>query len=117
EPVVDTLVVTVEMPCAPVTGLDFGWTPVAPVAGQMVSFAATVTGGDEPISYSWNFGDGGTAVGADVTHAFALAAEHTVWLTATNCGGDAVVVISHTLTIAEPFYYYYVPIIVRGYVD
>ncbi|MBN1659653.1 MAG: carboxypeptidase regulatory-like domain-containing protein [Anaerolineae bacterium] len=120
EPVADTAVVAVQVPCAPVTGLDFGWMPVAPVAGEMVSFDATVTGGDEPITYTWSFGDGETAVGVSVTHAFALAADYTVWLTATNCSGEGVAVISHTLTVAvvpPPIYYYYLPITVKAYND
>lgn len=40
------------------------------VAPLMVTFAATVTGGDFPLSYQWDFGDGSTGTGAQLTHTY-----------------------------------------------
>jgi chitodextrinase len=42
---------------------------------------------DLPLDYQWSFGDGATARGATVQHAFATAGEHTVRLTVTNGAG------------------------------
>jgi len=55
--------------------------------GETFTFTATVGRGDPPISLSWDFGDGGSASGATVTHAYAAQGGYTVELTANNsCG-------------------------------
>jgi PKD repeat protein len=97
-----TLTVTEEVePCEPVTGADFAWSPQEPVEGETVTFTGTVTAGDPPIEYTWDFGDGEAGSGPNATHVFTPAGEYTVWMTATNCGGTGQGVISYTLTVTE----------------
>jgi hypothetical protein len=50
-------------------------------AVTVVTFTATATGG---LSYSWDFGDGGTATGSSVTHVFETAGQFTVALKASD---------------------------------
>ncbi len=58
-------------------------------AGQGVSFGATAQDTNGTIaSYDWRFGDGATAAGAAVTHAYAKPGEYTVTATATDDDGN-----------------------------
>lgn len=56
----------------------------APVAGQPVGFSVTATGGSPPLSYAWNFGDGGTANGSAVSHSFPSGGNFTVLVVITD---------------------------------
>lgn len=72
-----------------------------------VKIAASTTLGDEPLtvdftstgtdldgkidSYSWNFGDGGSAVTANVSHTFVVAGNYTVGLTVIDNSGETAV--------------------------
>lgn len=60
----------------------FDYSPEAPVAGERVAFDGTpsTTPGEEIVMYSWTFGDGTTASGAEPTHRFAEPGEYTVTL-------------------------------------
>lgn len=61
----------------------FGWTPLAPKAGQVVVFKARVTSvepGDSIKAARWSFGDGAVETGMTPTHVFA-AGTFTVRLT------------------------------------
>ena len=58
------------------------------LAGTPFSLSgAASTDNDRIVSYRWDFGDGGTATGADTAHAYAAAGEHTVTLTVTDASG------------------------------
>ena len=70
--------------CNTVKGTAFQVSTAVPAISQTVSFTATVTGGETPISYSWNFGDSGSASGATVTHAFSAKGNYPVALTTDN---------------------------------
>jgi len=48
--------------CVPITSVGFGYAPLAPVADQAVQFTAVITGGMQPITYTWNFGHGNDVV-------------------------------------------------------
>jgi PKD repeat protein len=59
-------------------------------AGQTLVFTNTTTIGTQPITYTWDFGDGTTSTQVSPTHTYSLPGEYTVTLTATNSvGSDA----------------------------
>ncbi|MFW5972732.1 MAG: PKD domain-containing protein [Bacteroidota bacterium] len=63
-----------------------------------VQFSANVRG-DEPLTYTWDFGDGNTGTGANPTNTYTEAGTYTVTLTASNEVGET----TRTLTVlAEP---------------
>ena len=64
--------------------VTFTYTPGSPQANQIVSFAATASGGTAPYSYSWTFGDGGTGTGASPSHTFAATGSYSVQTTVTD---------------------------------
>jgi len=70
--------------CITIKGTDFRVSTVSPDISQTVAFTATVSGGETPISYDWNFGDSGSASGANVTHAFGAQGTYPVTLSANN---------------------------------
>ncbi len=80
--------------------------PSSGSTGTSISFAANATDISPAdtaagFTYAWNFGDGGTATGADPSHTFASAGTYTVTVTATDeygLSGTA----SGTITISVP---------------
>jgi len=52
------------------------------------SVGLTQLGGATPVSYGWDFGDGNTATGTDVSHTFAEPGEYLVTLTTELTGGN-----------------------------
>jgi len=68
---------------------DFTWNPVVPKVGELVNFDASLSmpsGG--PISqYRWDFGDGQTATGKTVSHAFSSATTYSITLNITDSEG------------------------------
>jgi hypothetical protein len=59
-----------------------------------------VTQGHEPITYDWDFGDGGGRSGQVVTYTYVAAGDYIVTLTASNaCSHEA---ISDTITVQPP---------------
>ena len=63
---------------------SFSVSPVTPNLGDTVFFnasASTAPPGRSIVSYDWSFGDGETASGATVSHAFGVEATYTVTLT------------------------------------
>ncbi len=56
--------------------------------GDRANFSASATDpGSDELSYTWDFGDGETATGTDVTHAFAQNGNYTVTATVTDDDG------------------------------
>lgn len=62
--------------------------PMSGIAPLTVGFTAVVMGGDEPINYAWDFGDGETSVLQAPTHLFETAGSFTVSVTVTDANGD-----------------------------
>ncbi|MBN1954332.1 MAG: PKD domain-containing protein [Anaerolineae bacterium] len=98
------VVLTVTAACIPVAGADFNHAlPQAQEGanierhlagdrpGEQVTFTGTVEMGSEPISYTWDFGDGTSGRGQAMTHSYAVSGTYTVRMSAANrCGADAV---------------------------
>jgi PKD repeat protein len=57
-------------------------------APTVVTFNAAAAG-DQPVTYSWNFGDGTTGSGQSLTHTYTQPGNYTVTLTVTNAAGTA----------------------------
>ncbi|MGC8875329.1 MAG: PKD domain-containing protein, partial [Chloroflexia bacterium] len=113
EPVV-TVPVTMTVD-APASDADFSWSPVAPVAGEVVTFTATAAG-TEPLTYEWAFGDGTFGSGQAVTHAYATAGSYDVVLTVTNACGISTA--AHTIVVQPappPYFYIYLPVVFKAY--
>ncbi len=84
---------------APVDGADFIYAPDAPLVSETVYFSATASGAPV-ITYDWDLGDGNTASGQYVNHAYAAAGTYTVRMTATNDCGE--MVVSHDVVVEQP---------------
>lgn len=78
------------------------------VVGQTVFFTNSSTG-TEPISYLWDFGDGGTSTDTNPSHQYTAAGVYTVTLTATNDYGSS----TATITIEIQPIYLYLPAILQ----
>jgi PKD repeat protein len=78
----------VPLPCEPPHDVGFTWSPITPTVGEVAVFTATAAG-TEPLTFTWDFGDGSAAGGAAVTHAFAVPGAYPVIVTATNGCGEA----------------------------
>lgn len=71
-------------------GVGFEFTPKTPSAGTEVTFEARATDPDpdgKVVSYSWTFGDGGTAEGETSTHTFEEPGSYEVSVTVTDDRG------------------------------
>ncbi len=81
----DAIVIT------PDSGPSASLTDIPALAGGATKFSGQATDPDEPIaSYSWSFGDGGTATGASASHVYTRGGQYKVTLTvsdSTGCGG------------------------------
>ena len=81
--------------------------PTAGQAGATVEFHATADNADAPaLLYHWDFGDGVSADGADVSHAYTYASQYTVTATATGLNGHTsqkTLGISVTGTVPEGY--------------
>ena len=71
--------------------------PTSGHAPLPVSFASTVTGGNSPFTYNWNFGDGSSSTDQNPSHTFELASTYSVTVTVTDVDGD---VASDTVEVA-----------------
>jgi uncharacterized repeat protein (TIGR01451 family) len=76
--------VHVSLDCENVTDLGFDYAPASPLIHSPVTFTASISGGTEPITYTWQFDDGGSGNGPIVSHIFAQSGAHTITVTASN---------------------------------
>lgn len=70
--------------CDTVDQASFVATPAQTTVGQQITFTATVLGGAAPVSLTWDFGDGNSAAGTEVTHSYSAPGVYVVRLTADN---------------------------------
>ena len=82
---------------------SFTYSPEHPTVDQTVIFDASASYDPDGtiVSYEWNFGDGTTASGVVVTHAYSAAGSYTVTLTVTD-GGGATNSTSVLITVLPP---------------
>ena len=79
------LIDNTEPPSAPVVKTQI---PATTNAGETIQLTAQTESGSVPaIAYSWDFGDGTTATGPSVSHAYTRAAQFTIRLTADGIEG------------------------------
>ncbi len=68
-----------------ITSSTFPSSPTESISASFSAAATDVVG--DTVSYAWDFGDGGTATGASVTHIWANSGDYTVTLTASDEDG------------------------------
>ena len=68
-----------------------------------VHFTATSTGGCEPVTYAWDFGDGATSTDQNPSHTYANAGSVAPSLTVTDAKGVAVKKAAPAVTATSPF--------------
>jgi gliding motility-associated-like protein len=85
--VTSTYTVTITVYPPPVVSFTTSDTSICP--GSSVSFSSTSTTGGTPggMTYSWNFGDGGTSTSSSPSHVYALPGNYSVTLFVTNAQG------------------------------
>src|SRR5436189_1801820 len=89
--------VSVTSPPPPLSA-SFTYSPSSPLPLLPVTFDARASGGTQPYSYSWDFGDGSTGSGQSVSHSYLLPGSYTVTLTVTDANGQSVTT-SQTITV------------------
>jgi uncharacterized membrane protein len=99
--------------CTDISNPDFDFAPAAPQVGQTVAFTGSVGAGTPPITYAWDFDDGNTGSGENVSHTFPSTVTtqvYNVTMTAANtCPSEQVV--SKPVTVRPR--YLYLPIVLK----
>jgi len=68
---------------------SFNYSPFSSItANKTLTFSASAQGGNGPYTYSWNFGDGTTASGANPTHAYSADGTYIITMTTTDNYGQ-----------------------------
>ena len=67
--------------------VDFTANSTTVTTGVSVAFTSYVSGGPEPHTYSWEFGDGGTSTDTSPSYAYSTAGTYSVTLCATDADG------------------------------
>ncbi len=62
----------------PLADLSLAAAPTATDTGRSIAFTASFLGGTAPTTVQWDFGDGNTATGASVSHAYGSAGLYTI---------------------------------------
>ncbi len=75
--------------------------PYTAEENQAIQFTGSASGGEEPYSWFWTFGDGGTSTEQNPTHAYPLQDIYNVSLTVTDASSDTATDTT-TATITEP---------------
>ncbi|MBD3257512.1 PKD domain-containing protein, partial [candidate division GN15 bacterium] len=95
---VKTNYITVTTPPAPTAA--FSGTPTSGTFPLEVSFTDEST--DNPTSWSWDFGDGGTSAAQNPSHTYTAAGTYTVTLTASNAYGSDDEIKTDYITVTAP---------------
>jgi uncharacterized repeat protein (TIGR01451 family) len=115
---VKTNVVTVSLACTPVTSVTFAYAPLDPTIQSSVVFTATATpsGATQPITYTWDFGDGvtSTVTMASTSHTYTTSGTMTVSVTAYNpCTPAGVSSVPADVDVAP--LQIFLPLVLRNY--
>jgi subtilisin-like proprotein convertase family protein len=86
-------------PIFPINGLAATSSSPSPL-GAVTAFTATVVSGTEPITYTWDLGDGAIGSGAYFTHTYTAAGVYTAIVTATNVANSLTAQTTVSVTIA-----------------
>jgi PKD repeat protein len=78
----------------------------------VVTFTGEATG-TQPVTFTWDLGDGYTAGGMTTTHAYAAAGDYPVVLTVSNSCGQQSITRYLTVTPAPVIHTIYLPLVVR----
>lgn len=70
-------------------------------SGTQINFWAIAQNGVEPYSYSWDFDDGSSGSGVEVSHTYATAGTFEVTVTATDASGDTAFASSTPIGITQ----------------
>ena len=82
---------------------SFVSSPSSPIPGQSVTFTASASGGTAPYTFSWSFGDGSSATGNPVTHAYSASGSYTVTVTTTDSASHTAVVSNNVVVLTFDF--------------
>jgi PKD repeat protein len=82
---------------------SFSFTPNDAPAGSIVTFTAAASGGSPPYTYTWTFGDGGSATGQNVTNNYSAAGSYNTTLTVSDSQNpQAATKVSETVAVTNP---------------
>ena len=79
----------------------FNVDPASPLAGELATFTGGSDPDGDPLTRSWDFGDGTTDSGSAPSHAYASAGDYLVVLTATDSHGASATTFQ-TVTVRAP---------------
>jgi PKD repeat protein len=85
-----TTIKSITVTVAPALGAAISATPSSPTTGETVTFASGQSGGIEPYTYAWQFGDGHSSALASPTHSYGSAGTYVVNLWVNDSGGGSV---------------------------
>jgi DNA-binding beta-propeller fold protein YncE len=87
----------------PVLTGQFLVTPLSskPTVGTTFDFNASLVGGTSPYTVTWSFGDGSSAVGGKVTHAYGAAGTYVVQVVAVDTAGGSVNTTFHDVVVGS----------------
>ncbi|MFQ5838746.1 MAG: PKD domain-containing protein [Thermoplasmata archaeon] len=67
---------------------DFSWSPMMPKVGESVAFTDESDSYDGIVSWSWDFGDGGTSTDSNPVHVYEAEGTYVVSLSVSEADGD-----------------------------
>ena len=82
---------------------SFTFSPSSPTTGQTITFTASASGGASPYTFSWGFGDGGSATGSPTTHVYSTSGAYTVTLTTSDSTGKTALVSKNVMVSTSDF--------------